>query len=421
MESRYDDRRSKAKTRYAVMSKINIRTDFPIFNQKNKIIYFDSASTTQKPIQVINKITDYYKNYNANVHRGLYGIAEQATLEYENVREDIAKFINCRSDEIVFTKGTTESINLIANCLGDTFLSKNDEIIITEMEHHSNIVPWQLLSKKKNIKLKYIPISNKGKLKLEKIDSLITDKTKVISITHMSNLLGTINDIKKIIATAKKHNILTVIDAAQSISHENINIKELGCDFLVFSGHKIFGPTGVGVLFGGKKLLKKFPPFLGGGHMIKEVSIDSSSWADIPFKFEAGTPNIAQVIGLGESIKYFNKIYNKNSLEYLKSLKKYLFENLSKIPNIKFYSTTDPSINSGPIIAFNIGNIHSFDIAKLLGSKGICIRSGHHCAQPILKKYNVHSINRISLYYYNTVEEIDFFYKTLLKVIKILT
>ena len=421
MESRYDDRRSKVKARYAVMSKINIRIDFPIFNQKNKIIYFDSASTTQKPIQVINKITDYYKNYNANVHRGLYGIAEQATLEYENVRENIAKFINCRSDEIVFTKGTTESINLIANCLGDTFLSKKDEIIITEMEHHSNIVPWQLLSKKKNIKLKYIPISNKGKLKLEKIDSLITDKTKVISITHMSNLLGTINDIKKIIATAKKHNILTIIDAAQSISHENISIKELGCDFLVFSGHKIFGPTGVGVLFGRKKILKKIPPFLGGGHMIKEVSMDSSSWADIPFKFEAGTPNIAQVIGLGESIKYFNKIYNKNSLEYLKSLKKYLFENLSKIPNIKFYSTTDPSINSGPIIAFNIGNIHSFDIAKLLGSKGICIRSGHHCAQPILKKYNVHSINRISLYYYNTVEEIDFFYKTLLKVIKILT
>ena len=305
--------------------------------------------------------------------------------------------------------------------MGESFFSEQDEVIITEMEHHSNIVPWQLLSKRKNIKLKYIPISNDGTLEFKKLNSLITKKTKLISITHMSNVLGTINDINMIIDIAKKNNILTMIDAAQSISHEKINVKKLNCDFLVFSGHKIFGPTGVGVLYGKKKLLNNLPPYLGGGQMIKEVSMNSSSWADLPFKFEAGTPNIAQVIGFGEALNYFNNIYNQNSILYLKYLRMHLVEKLSQIPKIKFYSPNIDEIKSGPIVAFNIGNIHSFDISKLLGSQEICIRSGHHCAQPLLNKFNLESINRISLYYYNTIEEIDYFYKVLLKVLKILT
>jgi len=398
---------------------IKIREDFPIFRNKN-LVYLDNASTTHKPTEVIKKINYFYERINSNVHRGNYDIAETATFEYENSRNEIAKFLNCSSNEVIFTKGTTESINLVANSLSDFLFQKGDEIIISEMEHHSNIIPWQLLSEKRKITIKYIPMSSQGTLEIEKLPKMISEKTKLISITHMSNLLGIINPIEDIISIAKKNNILTLIDAAQSISHLKVDVKKLNCDFLVFSGHKILGPTGVGILFGKNELLNKMPPFLGGGHMIKEVSMEKSTWGDAPFKFEAGTPNIAPAIGLGEAIKYFKSFHNKNSYKYLNELTHYLLEKLIQIPNITLYPSVEFQKNKGPIIAFDIKGIHPFDLAKLLSTKGICIRSGHHCTQPLLKKFNIKSLNRISLYYYNTKEEIDFFYKSILKVIKVL-
>ena len=393
-----------------------IRNDFPIFSKQDSLIYFDNASTTQKPNVVIEKITEFYSSYNANVHRGTYEIAEKSTREYENSRLTISDFINCESQEIIFTKNTTESINLVAHSLSDYILNKDDEIILSEMEHHSNIIPWQLIAKKKKLKLKYIPLLDNKELDLNIFESLITKKTKLIAITQMSNLLGTVNPINKIISIAKEKNILVLIDAAQSISHLKLDVKKINCDFLVFSGHKILGPTGVGVLYGKEKLLKKMPPFLGGGHMIKNVDLNQSTWGDLPYKFEAGTPNIASVIGLSEAIKFFKKIKNKDSDLYLKEISHYFFSKLKKIKNIEILSP----INN-PIIAFNISNIHSFDLTKLLSTYNICIRSGHHCAQPILHRYNINSINRVSLYYYNTKEEIDFFFKKLNKVIDILS
>ena len=396
---------------------LKVRSDFPILN--NNIIYFDSASTTQKPINVIKSISKFYKNNNANVHRGTYQLAESATKQYELSRESIAQFINASAKEIVFTKSTTESINLIAYSLGMNIFNKGDEIIITEMEHHSNIIPWQMISKRFNLILKYIPLLNNGTLDINMLSSIITKKTKLISITQMSNVLGTINPIDKIIKIAKKNKLQVLVDAAQSISHMKIDVKKLECDYLVFSGHKILGPTGVGVLYGKEKLLQDMPPFLGGGHMIKEVTMQNCSYNDTPWKFEAGTPNIAQAIGLGEAIKYYQSFDIEDLHKYTSSIFSYLISKLKSIPDIILYP--DPTINMGPVISFSINNIHAYDIAKLLDTFGICLRAGHHCAQPILNKYNLTSINRISLYFYNTKEEIDRFYESLLKVIKILS
>ncbi|SVD23726.1 uncharacterized protein METZ01_LOCUS376580, partial [marine metagenome] len=295
-------------------------------------------STTQKPNSVINSISNFYKKSNANVHRGTYQVAEEATLQYENSRKIISQFINAKDNEIIFTKSTTESINLIAYSLGFNYFKKNDEILITEMEHHSNIVPWQIISKKFNFILKYIPLNNKGELDISNLSSLITNKTKLISITHMSNVLGTINPIKKIISIANKKNILTLIDAAQSISHIPIDVKKINCDYLVFSGHKIMGPTGVGVLYGKNNLLNSMEPFLSGGHMITDVSMKKSTYNLAPFKFEAGTPNIAQAIGLGEAIKFYNKYTYNDMHNYLHKLYLYLIETLKSTPGIKLYS-----------------------------------------------------------------------------------
>ena len=397
---------------------LKVRSDFPIFNNNN-LIYFDSASTTQKPDSVINTISHFYENNNANVHRGTYQIAETATKQYENARSEVAKFINADNNEIIFTKGTTESINLIAYSLGMNLLNKGDEIIITEMEHHSNIIPWQIISKKFDLKLKYIPLLDNGTLNINILPSIITKKTKLISITQMSNLLGTINPVKKVINVAQKHGIQVLIDAAQSISHIKIDVKELDCDYLVFSGHKIMGPTGVGVFYGKEKLLESLPPFLGGGHMIKEVTMDYFSNNDSPWKFEAGTPNIAQAIGLGEAIKYYQSFSIKELHDYTTMLFSYLIDKLHSIPDIILYP--DNKINTGPVVSFVINNMHAYDIAKLLDTFGICIRAGHHCAQPILHRYKLTSINRISLYFYNTKEEINQFCENLLKVIKILS
>ena len=395
---------------------LNIKDDFPIFKNQKKLIYFDSASTTQKPNSVINKITEFYSYYNANIHRGTYSIAEKSTFEYESVRKETAKFINSKPNEIIFTKGATESINLIAYSLSDKF-KEGDEILISEMEHHSNIIPWQMLIAKKNIKLKYIPINKDGELDISQINKLINDKTKLISITHMSNVIGTINPIKKIINIAKKHNILVLIDAAQSISHIKIDVQKLDCDFLVFSSHKMMGPTGLGVLYINERKIHDIEPFLRGGQMIKEVKKNTSIWNDPPWKFEAGTSNIAQVIAFGEAIKYILSTGLQKINNHEQILLKYFLEQLKLFDNIKIYGHKN---HAGPIISFNFPDCHSFDIAKLLDTFGIAIRSGHHCAQPLMKSLNSNYTNRVSLYAYNNLKEIDYFVESLKKVLKIL-
>ena len=395
---------------------MNVKKDFPIFKNNKSLIYFDNASTTQKPKCVIDKIIEYYTHYNANIHRGAYTIAEKATYEFEKARDAVAKFINANDEEIVFTKGTTESLNLIAYTLGRKF-NKNDEIIISEMEHHSNILPWQMLKNNNGIKIRYIPVLDNGTLDMSKIDSLINTKTKLISIIHMSNVLGIINPIESIISKAKKYDIPIIIDAAQSISHQKIDVKTLGCDFLMFSGHKIMGPTGVGVLYINKKHNKTLDPFLRGGHMIKEVNKLSSSWNDPPWKFEAGTANIAQVLGLASAIDYFNKIGIINIKKHKNNLLEYLLLKIKTIEGIKIYGHQN---KSGPIVSFNIDGCHPYDIAKLLDNYEICIRSGHHCAQLLMKTLKVNYTNRVSLYIYNTIDEIDFFIEKLNKVVRVL-
>ena len=399
---------------------MDFKKDFPIFknnNEKYPLIYFDNASTTQKPQCVINSISHFYSHYNANVHRGNYKIAEKATLEFENSRQTIANFINAEKDEIIFTTGTTESINLIAYSF-TSLLKDEDEIIISEMEHHSNILPWQMIKEKKNIKIRYIPVNEDGQLDLNQLESLINKKTKLCSIISMSNILGTINDLNKISKITHKYNIPLLVDAAQSIAHEKIDVKKLNCDFLVFSGHKIMGPTGVGVLYMNRKFLNTLPPFLRGGNMNKEVGYETSTWNEIPWKFEAGTSNIAQVIGLKNSIDYVEKIGFDEIKIHNKKLTDYLVKNLKDINNINIYGHKDK--NFGPIVSFNIAGCHPYDISKLLGEYNICIRAGHHCGQILMKKLKTNFTNRISFQFYNSIDEIDFFIKSLKKIVKIL-
>ena len=393
-----------------------IRKDFPIFQNSNtNFIYFDNAATSQTPKIVTDKVVDYYTNYNANVHRGIYSISEKATIEYENVRKKVANFINApSSDCIVFTKGTTESINLISRSWGEKYLNSKHHILLTEMEHHSNIVPWFILKEKINCTIDYMPICKNGTLDINKLDDLLKDETKLLSIVHQSNVLGTINPIKEIITRAHSKGIKVIIDAAQSIPHMPIDVQELDCDFMVFSGHKMCGPTGVGVLYAKSDILNNMNPFLGGGEMINQVSMKQISWNEIPWKFEAGTPNIAQVIGLGASIDYLNKIGYEHILSYCNELKNYLDKNLKNISKITIYSQ---SSIKGPISCFNIKDVHPFDLAKMLDLNNIAIRAGHLCAQPLMEAFGQKSMNRVSLYFYNTKQEIDLFIKVIEKIL----
>ena len=395
-----------------------IRNDFPIFSQKDgDFIYLDSASTSQKPESVIDSVSTYYRSYAANIHRALYEIGEKATDRYESVREKVKQFINVPDSHVViFTRSTTESINLIAYAWGTKNLAKDDQILITEMEHHSNIVPWQLLCSRSNASLKYIPIKQNGTLELETLKKNISSKTKLISLSHQSNVFGTVNPINNIINEAKKAGAITVIDGAQAVPHMKVDIKDLGCDFYAFSGHKMLGPTGVGVLVGRKNILEEMDPFMGGGEMINTVKMDESTWNEVPWKFEAGTPNIAQVIGLGASIDYIENIGIDMIHQHEQELLHYGLEILSQNENITLYGKAK---TRGGVIPFNVKNIHPHDLAKFLDTDGICIRAGHHCAQPVMNKLGISATARASFYVYNTKEDIESLAESIKKTVGI--
>ena len=397
------------------MQMVNFKTiikDFPILNRKindNKLIYFDNAATSQKPKVVIDTLSNFYSNNNANIHRGVHTLSMEATYLYDESKEKIAEFINAPNNKsIIFTKGTTESINLIADSWGQSNLKESDNIVITELEHHSNIVPWQELIKKTKSKLQYIPINSDGTLNLTNINNIITKNTKIVSMTHVSNGIGTINNIKEIIKIAKSVGAKTIIDAAQSVPHMPIDVSDLDCDFLAFSGHKMLAPTGIGVLYGKKELLESMPPYQKGGDMILEVTYDKSTWNEIPFKFEAGTPNIAGAVGLSAATKYLMEIGMQNIREHEIEITKYAYSNLMNIDGIEILGPEDIDIRAG-LISFNIPNIHPHDLGTFLDSKGIAIRTGHHCAMPLIKKLGSHSSARASFYIYNTNKEVDKF------------
>ena len=380
---------------------MNHKKDFPIFQKNKNLIYLDSAATTQKPKVVIDAINQFYKEFNANINRGLYDLSIKSTEAYESSREKIANFINADKNEIIFTSGTTDSLNKLSRALPKLFNKKN-EIVLTEMEHHSNLVPWQETAKESKMKLKFIPLKNM-ELDYEIAEKIINEKTAIVSLTHLSNSLGTINNIEKIIELAKKHGAIVIIDAAQSITHKKIDVKKLNADFLVFSGHKMFASTGIGIIYGKKQILEKLPAFQFGGDMIKEVSLEESSYELPPKKFEAGTPNIAGAISLGKAIDYINNIGINKIEKYENELTTYTIKELKKIPKIIIYE----SENQGPIISFNLDNIHPHDIASILSYENIAIRAGHHCCMPLMKKLEVQGTCRISLSIYNNKEDID--------------
>ena len=386
----------------------SIRKDFPFLeaeNGENPLVYFDNASTTQKPIQVLNKLDQFYRKSNANVHRGVYRLSQRATDAYENARKKIAGFINAKDDRsIIFTRGTTESINLVAYAWAQQQLKPGDEILVTEMEHHSNLVPWQITAERTGAVLKYIPLNDDLELDLEKPEKYFTPKTKVFALIHKSNTLGKLNPVQKLIRHAKTVGAITVVDGAQSVPHTTLDVQQLGCDFFAFSGHKILGPTGVGILFGKPELLESMEPFQSGGEMIEKVTMTHSTWNDIPWKFEAGTPNIAQAVGLGKAIDFLQNISMKKVEEHIGELTEYGMKKLNEINGVRIYNKKN--IHGG-IISFNVDGVHPHDLAQFLDQDNIAIRTGHHCTQPIMKKLGVSGTARISFYIYNTKEEID--------------
>jgi cysteine desulfurase/selenocysteine lyase len=389
-----------------------LRNDFPIFRRKingKELVYLDNASTTQKPNCVIDAISDFYTNYNSNIHRAVYQLAEEATVLYEHSREKIANFINVRPEEIIFTRNTTESINLIAHSWARTNLKKDDGIAITELEHHSNIVPWQILSQEIGTRLEYVGIDDNGFLDLEHLIDLISSKkVKLISLSHMSNVLGTIVPIEKIIKIAHENDIPVLVDGAQSVPHMPVDVKKMDCDFLVFSAHKMLGPTGVGVLYAKKEFLEKMRPFMGGGDMIKEVFKFHTNYNEVPYKFEAGTPNIADVVGFGAAIDYLEKIGMEKVRKHEIDLTEYALESILSMKYVTVYGPKDPNYRGG-VISFNIADIHPHDLATIMNDHGIAIRSGHHCAQVLMQRLDVPATSRASFYIYNTKEEIDKF------------
>lgn len=383
-----------------------IKKDFPLLENEN-ITYLDSGATTQKPIQVIKAVEEFYQKYNANPHRGAYSLSVEATEQYENTRTKIAKFINARHrEEIIFSKNATESLNLIAYSYGMDNLKKDDEVVISIMEHHSNLVPWQKVTKKTGSKLNYMYINDEFELTDEEIENKITDKTKIVGITHVSNVLGTINNVKKIIKYAHKKGAIVIVDASQSIPHMKIDVQDLDADFLVFSGHKMLAPLGIGVLYGKKEILNKMSPFLMGGDMIEYVYEQDTTFAPLPNKFEAGTQNVEGVIGIGAAIDYIENLGYDKIQEIEKEVLSYAREELSKLDFLDLYITPNEN-NHSSVISFNIKGIHPHDVASILDTEGVCVRSGNHCAQPLMRFLGIDSTCRASFYIYNTKEDVD--------------
>ena len=389
----------------------NLKTDFPVLGRKIHnnfpLVYLDSAATSQKPTSVIETMADYYRKMNANIHRGVHTLAEEATAAYETARLKVADFIGATtSQEIIFTRNTTESINLVAKTWGQTNLNPGDVILLTEMEHHSNLVPWQMLAAEKQLQLEFVPVNDQGALDLTEYERLLSLQPRLVSFTHMSNVLGTINPAKEMIQAARKAGAVTLLDAAQSIPHLAVNVKDLDVDFLAFSAHKMLGPTGLGVLWGRKNLLEAMPPFLGGGDMIKKVFLRSFSANDLPHKFEAGTPSIAEAIGLGAAIDYLQKIGMNAVLAHEQMITAYALEKLTEISGLKPLGPQNALLKGG-VIAFTLDGIHPHDVAQILDSRGIAVRAGHHCAMPLHEILQAEASTRASFYIYNDKQDVD--------------
>jgi cysteine desulfurase/selenocysteine lyase len=398
-----------------------IRNDFPILHQTvngRPLVYFDNAATTQKPQSVLDALSHYYSEYNSNIHRGIHYLAEKATSAFEATRKSVSDFINSEStDQVIFTYGTTDGINLISNTFGRKFIGRGDEIVISTMEHHSNIVPWQMLCEEKGCVLRIIPISESGDLDMEAFEQLLNEKTKLVSVVHVSNSLGTINPVKEIIEKSHKVGAKVLIDGAQATSHLDIDVQALDVDFYVFSAHKLFGPTGMGVLYGKRDVLEAMPPWRGGGEMIKEVTFEKTTFNELPYKFEAGTPNIADVIAVKNAVDYINKLGKKNIRAYEDELLTYATEKLSEIEGLRIVGTAKEKVS---VISFTIDGIHPQDIGIMLDQQGIAIRTGHHCTQPLMQHYGIPGTARASFAVYNTKEEIDLLVTGVKKVKKFL-
>jgi cysteine desulfurase / selenocysteine lyase len=391
-----------------------LRNDFPIFENNPELIYLDNAASSQKPRQVIDRISRYYNREHANIHRGIYDLSEHATVAYEEVRKTVARFIGTDNPrEVIFTSGTTDGMNFLSDSLGMN-LKEGDEVLISEIEHHANIVPWHILAKQRNIVIRYLPLGNDGTPDTSRIDTLISNKTRIVSLSHCSNVLGRINNYDQVIRRAHEAGALVIFDAAQSVPHTPIDVRKLGCDFLVFSGHKMCGPTGTGVVWGRFDLLESLSPSKGGGDMIKSVWMDHSDWNEVPHRFEAGTPNIAGVIGLGEAVKYLESAGMDKIEEYIGTLAAYAWDRFSSFPGVKLLCE---GTNASGIFSFYHPDIHSHDLSHILNKYHVCLRAGHHCAQPLHRKLGIVSSLRLSLYFYNTREELDRFFENLVKAV----
>jgi cysteine desulfurase / selenocysteine lyase len=395
-------------TEKSILNIDKIRSEFLILHQQvngKPLIYFDNAATNQKPKRVINALTDYYEHDNANIHRGIHTLAERATKAYEDTRLAMQHFINARhTEEIIFTRGVTESINLVAATYGRAFLKEGDEVIISGLEHHSNIVPWQMICEEKKASLKIVPVTEIGEIDLDAYAKLLSSRTKIVAVNHASNSLGTINPIKEIIRLAHEINAVVLIDGAQAAAHLEIDVQELDCDFYCISSHKMYGPTGTGILYGKKEILEKMPPYMGGGEMIKDVTFAKTTYNDLPYKFEAGTPNIADVVALKEAINFINELGKENIAAHESELLQYAKEQLENLPGLRLIGTSKHKVS---VQSFVVEGIHHFDIGQMLDTRGIAVRTGHHCTQPLMERFGIEGTVRASFAAYNTKAEID--------------
>lgn len=398
-----------------------IRSEFPLLDQKvngRRLVYLDNAATTQKPRSVIAALTDYYSSYNANIHRGVHTLAEKATVAFEETRETARAFINAQTvEEIIFVRGVTEAINLVASTYGMTFIGEGDEVIVSALEHHSNIVPWQWVCEKKNATLKIIPINSRGEIDVESLHSLVTNRTKLVALGHASNSLGSLNPVREIIEYAQGRGAVVLIDGAQTGAHVKIDVQDLGCDFYCLSAHKMYGPTGVGILYGKKELLEQMPPYQGGGEMIREVTYSNTTYNDLPYKFEAGTPSIADVIAFRYAMKFVSKLGHENIARHEQDLLQYASKTVGDLPFVSLVGTAREKVS---VLSFNVEDVHPFDIGQMLDAHGVAVRTGHHCTQPLMATLGINGTVRASFAIYNTKTEVDVLVDALKKIIPIL-